>query len=174
MNELKKTKSLLASLYSYFTNGNNIFYYNIGGHKLTLDELKNELLRGNKNKSTLLFKTLGAGDESAELPNQMTDPRIIFICKNFPEVPEHIECFDDPETLDEKFSSFLKDYFDSKVVIDTENDKIRLPKIIENYKYDIGDNGESVLSFILKYYQNKEIDDVNELLSKPNMIIKYE
>ena len=176
MREYNNNKSLLASILSYFRNENDSFYYNIGGYNFTLDELKHGLLRGNKKKPTSFFRTLSSSDDRSRLLDGVDDPKVIFLCLDLPEVPEHIECFDDPETLDEKFTCFLEEYFNIKVEVDTMNEEISLPKVIENYKCDLGGSDESILSFIWKFYQNNEfeLDYIIKLVSKRNMIIKYD
>jgi hypothetical protein len=161
---------------SYFRNEGDSFYYNIGGYNFTLEELKHGLLRGNKKKPGAFFKVISGSDDRTKLLDGLCDPKIIFLCLDLPEVPEHIDCFDDPDTLNEKFDGFLAEYFNVKVEIDTMNEEISLPKVMEKYKSDLGGSDENLLSFIWEYYQNNEfeLDHIIKLVNKRNMIIKYE
>lgn len=100
----------------------------------------------------------------------------MFLCLDLPEVPEHIECFDDPDTLDEKLDYFLTEYFNVKVEIDTMNEEITLPKVIEKYKGDLGGSDEQALKFIWNWYQNNEfdLDQIIKLVSRKTLMIRYE
>ena len=105
----------------------------------------------------------------------MSDPKVLFICFDFPEVPIHIECFDDPDTLDEKFDLFLSEYFNTKVEIDTVNQDISLPHVFNSYKSDFGSTNESILKYIWKWYNNSqfELSEIIKLINKNNLIIKF-
>jgi hypothetical protein len=132
------------------------FFYNIAGKTFTLDEMKHGVLRGNKKKPSAILRTLSNGDDRVYFPDRV-DQRILFLCIDLPEIPEHIECFDSPETVNEKLSTFLAEYFRQKVDIDMINEEITLPKVIETYKSDFGSD-EDVLRFIWNWYENYDYD----------------
>lgn len=175
-NEDRNEKGLLSKILSYiWGDKKDNFYYNIGGYEFTLEQLKHGLLRGNK-KGNTFFRYFSAKDERAQLLGGSADPRILFLCNDLPEVPIHIECFDDPYTLDEKFDYFLSEYFLAKIEIDPVNQDISLPKVFEKYAGDFGGTYESVLKFIWRWYDNSQytLDQILKLVSKKSLMIKYE
>jgi len=179
MNELNENQNsgYLYSIINYFWgNVNNNFFYNIGGYNFTLEELKHGLLRGNKRPQKSFFKTLSDSDERSQLLDGLSDPKILMLCLDLPEVLEHIECFDDPDTMDEKFEYFLTEYFNYKVEIDTMNEEITLPTVFEKYRGDFGGNEEQVLKFIWNWYQNNEfeLEQVIKLVGRKTLMIRYE
>ena len=80
------------------------FYYNIGGMQFNLEELKHGVLRGNKKPPGAFMRSLSGGDSRAVILSNFSDPRINFVCPDFPELAEHIDCFTSPEDLDEKLN----------------------------------------------------------------------
>ena len=101
--------------------------------------------------------------------------RFYFLCFDLPEIPIHIEWFDDPDTLDEKFDYFLTEYFNAKVEIDTMNEDISLPRVFETYRNDFGGTNDSVLKFIWGWYQNNQfdLDQIIKLVNRKSLMIKY-
>ncbi len=155
--EGKITKGFMSNITNMvFKNQTKEFYYSIGGFTFTLDELKHGVLRGNKKKPGAILRTLSNSDARNFFPGR-TDNRLLYLCIDLPDIPEHIECFDSPETVSDKLSEFLKEYFNQKVEIDTMNEEITLPKVIETYKDDFGSD-EDILRFVWAWYQNYEYD----------------
>lgn len=172
-----RERSFLYKIMSYFWKDSSAnFYYNIGGYNFTLEELKHGLLRANKKPSNSFFRILSDKDERTQLLDGLYDPRILFLCLDMPQAPEHIECFDDPDTLEEKLDYFLGEYFNVKIEIDTMNEEITLPRVIETYKGDIGGTDEQVLKFIWNWYQSGEfeLDQVIKLVNRKTLMIRYE
>lgn len=67
----------------------------------TLEEIKHGVLRGNRKKPGAIMRTLSRNDDRVLLPDRH-DPRILFLCLDLPDIPEHIEAFDGGDTLNEK------------------------------------------------------------------------
>jgi hypothetical protein len=152
------------------------FFYIIGGLNFTLDELKNGVLRGNRKKPGAILRTLKANEPRNKfIAEDQYDPKILFLCLDLPQVMEHIECFDSPDTLGEKFNFYLREYFNCKVELDSLNCEIVLPSIFETYYNDFGGNDESILRFIWNWFDNTEYS-IEEILkvSKSKLQIKYE
>ena len=84
------------------------FYYKIASEDYTLDDIKHGMLRGNRPKPGHYMKTLSANDPKTRIMPQVSqtfsrtthlsifsqqitkDPRINFICLEFPDFVEHI------------------------------------------------------------------------------------
>lgn len=49
----------------------------------------------------------------------MNDPRVNFVCLDFPEAIEHIDVFQGEEDLYEKLDSFVSELINEKVNVDT-------------------------------------------------------
>lgn len=81
------------SLKSYFVSEKPNFCYNIAGATYTLDQIKHGILRGNKCKPGYMMRVLSTSDQKTMiLPRSIQgDPRINFICLDFPDFVEHID-----------------------------------------------------------------------------------
>jgi len=175
--EEEEEKSSFSNILTYFwPNSTDNFFYNIGGYMFTLDQLKHGLLRGNKKPPYSFFRTLSDRDDRANILDKLSDPRILFVCFDKGQVPESVEWFDDPDTLEEKLNEILSTYLNDKVEIDPTNEEVTLPTIFEEYSADMGGSEEKVLRFIWNWYENNEfdLDDLIKLVKKKSIIIKYE
>lgn len=124
----------------------------------TLDELKHGVLRGNRKKPGAILKLLKSNDPKAEFVSEESyDQRILFLCLDLPQVMEHIEYFDNPDTMDNKLNTYLREYFNVKVEVDTINEELLMPDIFQTYGSDFGSK-EVILEFISKYFDNSEYD----------------
>ena len=123
-NEEAQQRGIIGSILSYFwKESDSDFFYNIGGHNFTLEDLKHGLLRANKKPSSSYSKIMKEGDERLNLIDPVDDPRILFLCLDNGQVPEAVVCFDNPQTLDIKLDNFLKAYFEEKVEVDSINEE---------------------------------------------------
>ena len=113
--------SMFSKLKSYVLDySSKPFYYNIGGLNFTLEEIKHGLLRGNKKpRSAYLNKTLGWGDQRLSLIREFSDPRVNFVCLDFPDIPEHIDSFPDGDSLYERLDQYVSEIVNAKVNVDT-------------------------------------------------------
>ena len=78
-----------------FDHSSKPFFYNIAGVNYTLDDIKHGILRGNRRKPGSIMKVLSNGDPKGKLiiDTGKLDPRINFVCHDFPTLVEHIDAF---------------------------------------------------------------------------------
>lgn len=120
---------MFSKFKSYFDYSSKPFFYNICGMNFNLDELKHGVLRGNKKSPSAYLKTLSWNDPRASLIKELSDPRINFVCYDFPDTVELINDFSSEETLDEKLNKFVEEIINDKVEIDLLLKEITLPKL---------------------------------------------
>ena len=91
------------------------------------------------------------------LSGYVYDPRINFICLDYPDFLEHIDSFDGSteEKLDECIEQFVSEIINAKVNIDTDQGEISLPKVLEIYKADFGGTDDAVLQFVFHYLEDE-------------------
>ena len=87
------------------------------------------------------------------------DPRLNFICLDFPDFVEHIQVIagEDQEELYESLNTFVNEIINAKVTINVVHGEFAVPRLMETYKDDFGGTDENLLEFIYKYYENPEI-----------------
>lgn len=93
------------------------FFYRIGGFDFTLEEIKHGLLRGNKRAPDSYFRTLSSNDARAQLLKDVNDPRINFVCLDFPDDVEHIDAFRE-EDLNQALDQYVSEIINLRVVVD--------------------------------------------------------
>ncbi len=166
----RRAKQLVADYYD------KPFFYSIAGMRYTLDEIKHGLLRSNKKSPHYWFPSLTAKDmRLGQL--KCGDPRVNFVCFDWPNSAEHIEDFSSEDELDDKLNSFVYEYLMAKVNVDTMNGEIALPKILETYKADFGGTEESILRFVWRHFDCEELDEnavVREVCTKKSLLVRYE
>lgn len=171
--------SLFSNLKSFVWNkkkSNRPFFYCVGGLNFTIDELKHGVLRGNRKKPGAILRTLGGYDNRSQfISEDYFDQRILFLCLDLPQAMEHIECFDDPDTIDDKLNYYMREYMNVKIELDTFNEEIIVPAIFETYYSDFGGTDEWILKFIWNWYDNVElnIDEILKLNKSKMLSIKY-
>jgi hypothetical protein len=71
------------------------FFYNIGGEDFTLDEIKHGMIRRNKKKPGDWNPILQPENSKLQILSNAieNDPRINFVCLEFPELVEHTHAF---------------------------------------------------------------------------------
>ena len=84
------------------------FYYNIGGYKFSLEEIKHGLLRNNIKSPQNYMRSLASNDERLSLLSDFFDPRIDFVCLDYPECLELIDSFEG--STDEQLESELENF----------------------------------------------------------------
>jgi NIMA (never in mitosis gene a)-related kinase len=177
------TGSYLSALKSFVTQKqqghHKPFFYCIGGHSFTLDEIKHGILRGNKRSPhSYIQRSLSSGDPKAQLVKDLNDGRINFVCLDFPEIAEHTDCFPSEDDLNDRLDSFVLEILNAKVNVDTIQGEITLPKLLNTYKYDFCNGAdEGMLRFVFRYYHHPDIEDeqiIKDVCNKKTMIIRYE
>ena len=78
------------------------------------------------------------------------DPRINFICLDFPDFVEHIQVIsgDSQKELYESLDNFVGEIINAKVTINETHGELAVPKLMETYKDDFGGTDETLLEFI--------------------------
>lgn len=160
----------------FWPKSDEAFFYSIGGLDFTLEEMKHGLFRGNQKPPNSFFRLFNKSDPRLDLLTKMIDPRTLFICLDKHNIPDAIECFDDPATVDTKLDEILSLNFTEKIEIDTTNEEIIIPTIFETYSADFGGNDEKILRFIWKLYENPDmkLPEVIKLVKRKSLMIKYE
>ena len=79
------------------------FYYNIAGFNFNLEEIKHGLLRNNLKAPANYMRSMNSNDNRLNILKNYIDPRINFVCLDYPSFLEHIDGFDgsSEESLDE-------------------------------------------------------------------------
>lgn len=167
------------------------FFYNIGGENFTLDDIKHGMLRGNKRKPGYLQRVLSSTDPKINrVPNVshffadlaqyiMNDPRILFVCLDYPDFVENVSAItgNGKSDLNESLDSFVSDIINAKVQINVMNREINMPKVFQVYASEFGKDNTGVLEFIYRYLTEPEIDlnkCIEEAVIKRNIYISYQ
>jgi len=125
--EANEGQGILGSIKTYvITYSSKPFYYNIGGSNFTLDEIKHGLLRNNQKSPFNYMRSLGQNDEKTSLLTDFYDPRVNFICLDYPECLEFIDSFEgtDEDKLDDELETFVSNIIEAQVNIDLEQNEI--------------------------------------------------
>jgi len=133
------------------------FYYCIGGDNLSLEDIKHGLLRNNVKAPMFYMRTMSSNDQRLNILRNHWDPRINFVCLDYPTFLEHIDPIDgtSADALDESLDKFVSEIVNAKVSIDTEEGSISLPIIMEEYRADFGGTDEKILEFIFHYFEEE-------------------
>ena len=105
-----------------FKGSSKPFYYKIGPFNFSLEEIKHGLLRNNKKAPINYLKTMSSNDDRLNLLRDYQDPRINFICLDYPTCLEHIDQIDgsSEDTLEQSLNDYVTEILQSKVNIDTD------------------------------------------------------
>ena len=107
------------------------------------------------------------------------DPRVLFVCLDYPDFIEHVQAIScsNKDELSESLDSFVSQIINAKVEINVINREIKVPRLFETYASDFGTDQRAVLLFIYRYLKDPEIDFnecVEEVLVKRNISILYQ
>jgi len=144
----EEEQSFLGQLKSYVLNYSpKPFYYNIAGYNFNLEEIKHGLLRNNLKSPYNYTRSLNGSDERIKLLNEFFDPRVIFVCLDYPECLEQIDSFEgtDEEVLDKELEHFVSELIEQQVSIDLDQNIIQLPKLLQTYIVDFESSEEQIL-----------------------------
>jgi hypothetical protein len=72
----------------------------------------------------------------------MDDPRILFVCLEFPDFIEHVQAItgSDKTELNESIDKFVHEIINAKVQINVVHGELQVPNLMETYKGDFGGN----------------------------------
>ena len=161
------------SFSGFFSSSKVTFHYNIGGTSYTLDDIKHGMLRGNKCKPGHMMRVLSTSDPKTNiLPRSIQgDPRVNFVCLDFPDFVEHIEAIrgEDQDELGKSLDDFVGEILNAKVNMTNQlNGSIAVPNLVMTYRSDFGKTDQSIIEFIYPYLDNPELK-MNEILQQINM-----
>ena len=119
------------------------------------------MLRGNKKRPGNCFGTLSYSDPKTLLLPSMIhkDPRINFICLDFPDFIEHIDVIlgEDQDQLNQSLNEYVCEIINAKVVVKPITDEFSVPGLILRYREDFGGTDQSIIEFIYGYLEDPEI-----------------
>ena len=165
---------IMQYLYSYYPKQ---FYYNIGGENISLDELKHGLLRNNIKAPMFYMRSLSSNDSRLNLLKNNWDPRINFVCLDYPNKLEHIDPIkgSSSDVLDESLDKYVSEIVNAKVTIDIDEGSITLPQVMEQYRADFGGTDEKVLEFVFEYLEEEyDRESILQQVNEKTILIQYE
>jgi len=123
--------------------------YNIGGSRYSLNDIEHGILRGNKTPPGGIFRLIQSNEIRAPtILSDTLDPRIHFalVCgaKGCP--PVRIYSLDE---IDDQLNLATDSYLEMEVKV--KRTKIFLPKIMQWYKSDFGNNDHEILNFVCSH-----------------------
>jgi len=159
--------------------------YVIGRYKLSLDDLSNGILRGEKfkrsisgnlavensntNISGFLQRLLGQDKEHNVLQETIDhlripefDPRVVFCLYRADMSSPRFHIFS-YETLDMEIEKASREYIQRETHIDMDSGLISLPKFFLWFKDDYGSNEEAILKYASKYLESDACSKINLL-----------
>lgn len=126
--------------------------YNIGGHKFSLNDIEQGILRRNRKGPASVFRNFGKNDPRKAFMLETRDPRIHFalVCgaKSCPPIKLY-QPSDVQDTLTLATEAFVED--DSNYLIDEAAQTVTLSKIFGWYRSDFGPGSQDVLYWSLSY-----------------------
>jgi hypothetical protein len=102
------------------------------------------------------MRSISSNDTRTNLLRNHWDPRINFVCLDYPTFLEHIDPLDgggSTEGLDEELDKFVSEIVNAKVTIDTDQGSITLPQVMDEYRADFGGTDEKILELIFHYLE---------------------
>ena len=102
------------------------------------------MLRNNIKSPSNYFWTLSSSDERLNILNGYFDQRILFVCLDYPEFLEQIDCFtgSDEDLLEDELNNFMVNILESKINIDLDNNEIIIPLVFKTYAADFSNSEE--------------------------------
>lgn len=103
------------------------------------------------------MRSLGSNDQRLNILKNHWDPRINFVCLDYPTFLEHIDPLDgsSADALDEGLDKFVSEIVNAKVTIDTDQGSITLPQVMDEYRADFGGSDDKLLEFIFHYLEEE-------------------
>ena len=123
------------------------------------------------------MRSMSSNDNRMNLLRNHWDPRINFVCLDYPTFLEHIDPLDggSTEELDEELDKFVSEIVNAKVTIDTDQGSITLPQVMDEYRADFGGSDDKILEFIFHYLEEDyDLETILQQVKEKTMIIKFE
>jgi hypothetical protein len=136
--------------------------YNIGGYRLSADDIEHGILRGNRRHPYLPFAPFSEGDPRKGMLIRRFDPRVHFalVCgaKSCPPIS-----FYDGDRIEEQLDQAARTFIRSGGIrLDAERETIWLSKIFQWYRADFGGRN-GVLEVVSKHLREDDAGSVSNL-----------
>ena len=164
INPVKVESSILEIFYSmlFKTNAHTEIIYNIGGHVISLYEMKNIVIRRNKKPyENYYFRIASGSDPRINFINESKEntlEKLLLICidpiDNIDDYTLNFSHFTD-KSLSEQIESRCKQFFKDNIKID--NSQILVPKFLNHYTKDFGNQPVDFIRFLMKYNTDPEV-----------------
>lgn len=123
------------------------------------------------------MRCFGNSDERLNILSGFSNPKILFVCLDFPECLEQIDTFqgEDEDELDNELNTFVSSILETKVHIDLDQNEICIPKLFKDYLLDFNYSEENILEFIFHYIDvETDAEQIVEMVKAKQVMIKYE
>ena len=136
----------------------NDICYNIGGHKMTLYDLKNITVRRNKKPLDAYMRLASSGDAREKLIDGGENNKLHLVCMD-PPAPNSEESFRPQfpkfsENVTKELDDYCKQFVAEFLTID--DCEISIPKFLKEYLIDFT-NEQELIKFLLKFNDNPNI-----------------
>lgn len=171
---LSKVKGLVAT---NSTNRKQIIY-NIGGHNMSLYDLKHITIRRNKKPLDAYMRLASDGDARIALIDEKENNKFLFICQdptgdsisdigvNF-----HFQKFSDE--VDTELDNYVKEFVSQNV--DFDDTDIMIPRFLKQYLVDFSGSEQDLVKFLYKHHNepNGKISSIVKAINNKTANINY-
>ncbi|KAJ6235334.1 electron carrier/ protein disulfide oxidoreductase [Anaeramoeba flamelloides] len=129
------------------------YKYNIGGHFFSLQDIRNGILRNNKDQRNNPYFTSNDPRREFSLQKKSIDPKLHFCLNDFHSSPMVVQT-----VYQHKISKFIKHV--TRVTLSKrvflQKKKLFLPRLFQDYSTDFGNSKSNILQWIYKYLNMKK------------------
>eukprot|EP00008_Paramoeba_atlantica_P009068 CAMPEP_0201478982 /NCGR_PEP_ID=MMETSP0151_2-20130828/3734_1 /ASSEMBLY_ACC=CAM_ASM_000257 /TAXON_ID=200890 /ORGANISM="Paramoeba atlantica, Strain 621/1 / CCAP 1560/9" /LENGTH=496 /DNA_ID=CAMNT_0047860273 /DNA_START=93 /DNA_END=1583 /DNA_ORIENTATION=+ len=142
----------------------NRISYRIGGHDLTLNDIENGILRGNKTPPFSFSVPFSGSDPRRPFALPEAEPRIHFALNCGAQSCPPIKVYDE-ENIDEQLTASAQAFLnESALQVNVIKKEISLTKIFDWYRSDFGKTDENIILWSLLYLSPDKRNQVEQLL----------
>jgi len=150
--------------------------YLIGGYTLSLNDIENGILRSNRSSmATLYMKPFSSADPRMKIILPEVDPRIHFALNCGAKSCPPIKTFSGDQVqaqLNLATNAYLEN--DDALIVDVENNSVKLSKLFEWYEVDFGLTKTEVVEWVRDHLAEPDKKkQVEEVLSKGDFSVSY-
>lgn len=156
----------------------NDIIYNIGGHCMSLYELKHITIRRNKKPLDAYMRLASSGDDREKLIDGNENNKYLLICldppvKSIEEMSISPNFIKFSEEVTKELDEYVKEFVKANFLID--DSEISIPKFLKDYLVDFNSKEEDLVKFLLKIdgYASSKINKVLKELSNKSINITY-
>lgn len=169
---LSKMKGLV------YTSAKTNICYIIGGHKLSIYELKNITLRKNKKPLDAYFKLVNDSDPRVSLINEGDNPKLLLVCPDpqpgsFADLGIDFRFTKFSADVVSELDAFVKDFITANVQIDES--EISIPKFLKSYLVDFSSNEQELVKFLFKNHiePSGKISSIIKAMNNKSYTLNY-